>query len=230
MKAKGLNRFNVTILFVLLCLPYLPVAKAFGAPVCAFVKTLPIILLILAVGSNLRNAKDKQSQRMAIMALIFSLLGDFFGDMRILLGDKTLLFQIGFFAVAQFIYAGSFSRNRQRGEEISNIRYMGGTLARILIIAYVVFFGSLILPHTSGALYIAMGIYMTLIASMFLTCSLQNRDGYIIFLLGALLFVFSDSVIAYNMFIERIPYRDELVMGSYYLAQLLLNFMLIKRR
>ena len=54
---------------------------------------------------------------------------------------------------------------------------------------------------------------------MLLTALLQRSS---LFALGAVLFVFSDFIIAWNMFVEPVPYRNYLVLVTYYLAQWLL--------
>ena len=41
-------------------------------------------------------------------------------------------------------------------------------------------------------------------------------------IIGAILFMLSDACIAINKFLRPIPYRDFMVMSSYYAAQLLL--------
>lgn len=46
------------------------------------------------------------------------------------------------------------------------------------------------------------------------------RTGLKLAILGALLFILSDSILAIDRFIEAVPYRDFLVMGTYYAAQL----------
>lgn len=228
MKTKNLSRIGVSTVFIILCIPYLPACHLLGSWIGAFFKILPIAFLTFFVASGIKTAKDPVSQRLAVLALIFSMAGDFSADMHQLLGGNTLYFQLGLFAVAQFIYAASFSRNRQKTETISRARLVGGTVARILLLLYVVFYGSFCMSHASGLIYYALGIYITLIASMFMTCSLQDRDGYAVFLLGALLFIISDSSIAYGMFVGQYPCRDEVVMTTYYAAQLLLNIMLVK--
>ncbi len=40
--------------------------------------------------------------------------------------------------------------------------------------------------------------------------------------LGAVLFVFSDFILAWNKFVEPVPHRDYIVLVSYFLAQWLL--------
>jgi uncharacterized membrane protein YhhN len=39
-----------------------------------------------------------------------------------------------------------------------------------------------------------------------------------LYALGALLFVISDFILAWNKFVEPVPYRDYLVLGTYYAA------------
>ncbi|MFP3472641.1 lysoplasmalogenase family protein, partial [Micrococcus sp. SIMBA_144] len=39
---------------------------------------------------------------------------------------------------------------------------------------------------------------------------------------GSLLFVLSDSILSWNMFVAAIPYSDVLIMSTYYSAQFLI--------
>jgi uncharacterized membrane protein YhhN len=68
----------------------------------------------------------------------------------------------------------------------------------------------------SGILRIGVSIYAVLICTMLFSALLQRSLFYAI---GALLFVISDFILAWNKFVEPVPYRDALVLGTYLSAQ-----------
>ena len=63
------------------------------------------------------------------------------------------------------------------------------------------------------------GIYATLICLMLVGALMQRSC---LFALGAVLFVFSDFTLAWSKFISPVPYRDYLVLVTYFLAQWLI--------
>ena len=77
-----------------------------------------------------------------------------------------------------------------------------------------------IVPETpAGAERIGVCIYALLICTMMVTAMLQRSS---LFALGAVLFVFSDFILAWNKYVEPVPYRHYLVLVTYFLAQWLL--------
>jgi uncharacterized membrane protein YhhN len=88
------------------------------------------------------------------------------------------------------------------------------TLA-LLTVAFTV-----VLPGApKGIEKIGASCYAVIISTMLLLGLLQRSSLYA---LGAVLFVFSDFILAWNRFVEPVPYRNYLVLGTYYLAQWLL--------
>ena len=71
----------------------------------------------------------------------------------------------------------------------------------------------------AGVLRIGVSIYALMISAMLYTALMQRSLFYA---LGALLFVISDFILAWNKFLEPVPYRDILVLGTYFAAQWLL--------
>ena len=68
----------------------------------------------------------------------------------------------------------------------------------------------------------------TLLASR-TTIILQKRQGLALFVLGAMFFIFYDSIIAINSFVEPVEHPRAIIMSTYFLAQLLLNVNLVKK-
>ena len=140
------------------------------------------------------------------LALLASSAGDWAGAMG------EFIFQIAFFAVAHIFYIADFAPKCKF------------TLKRIVAL---VLFSAIVLPFLGYVLMhigdrvemIAVAIYGVLIYSMGFTALLQNRKFSILYAIAAMLFIFSDSCIAYNKFVEHIPNATMWIMTTYYAAQ-----------
>ena len=183
-------------------------------------KALPILLLIGLLAFSLKGAKDRTEVLLPMAALFFSFLGDSAGEVPFLHGDMKFIFMMLFFAIAHVFYICSFCRF---------IKGKRRTPAVPLLLIYYAVILAILHPHmVAGAVKAGACIYMTLILAMGMCASLQKREGLPFFVIGAVLFILSDSILAYCKFVAPLPGRDILVMGTYYAAQLLLNFRLIR--
>lgn len=151
-------------------------------------------------------------------ALLFSALGDWFGTC------DEFMPQMGSFAVAHIFYIWFFIKRyltkveHDRKLTLRAKGYLGMILVCIAAVLTVFYFK--IFPCTpEGPVRVGVCIYAALISTMLLAGLLQRSTLYA---LGAVLFVFSDFILAWNKFVEPIPYRNYLVLGTYFAAQLLL--------
>lgn len=152
------------------------------------------------------------------LALLFSTLGDHMGSCHNFMG------QMGFFALGHIFYIIYFTQRYFR--KVEHDRKLTGKakgyLAMVIfcIIALLATAFTRIIPNTpAGLMRIGTSIYAILISTMLLTALLQRSS---LFALGAIMFVFSDFILAWNKFVGPVPLRDYLVLVSYYLAQWLL--------
>lgn len=151
-------------------------------------------------------------------ALLFSALGDYMGSCGNFLG------QMGFFAVGHIFYAVYFTARyrktvRANKAETCGRMYMPACIA--VTAALLLFVMWRVVPQAfakEGAIIgTGTGIYACLICLMLVTSLMQRK---FIFAAGAVLFVFSDFMLAWNRFISPIPYRNYVVLVSYFAAQL----------
>lgn len=149
------------------------------------------------------------------LALLFSTLGDHMGSCGNFLG------QMGFFALGHVFYILYFiGRYFHRVEPDRKLTgkakgYLAMVVFCSLVLLCVAFFK--IAPEApAGIIRIGVCTYACLICTMMVTAMLQRSS---IFALGAILFVFSDFILAWNKFVEPVPYRHYLVLVSYFLAQ-----------
>lgn len=152
------------------------------------------------------------------LALLFSTLGDHMGSCGNFLG------QMGFFALGHVFYIIYFTdRYFRRVEPDRKLTGKAkGYLAMVVFCAIAllaVAFFKIAPGAPAGIIRIGVCIYACLISTMMVTAMLQRSS---VFALGAILFVFSDFILAWNKFVEPVPYRHYLVLVSYFLAQWLL--------
>lgn len=145
-------------------------------------------------------------------ALLFSVLGDYAGTCKI------FLLQMGSFAVAHIFYVLFFVRRFIRKEYRLTAKMKGYMLMLAICTGSLLMlvFTKVVPSAPAGVLRIGAGIYALLICSMLYAALMQRSVFYAI---GALLFVISDFILAWNKFIEPVPYRDALVLGTYFAAQ-----------
>ncbi len=152
------------------------------------------------------------------LALLFSTLGDHFGSCN------NFMAQMGFFALGHIWFIIYFiDRYFKRVEKDRKLTGKAkGYLATVVFCAIallVVAFTRIVPEVPPGIMKIGVCIYALLICTMLVSAMLQRSS---IFALGAILFVFSDFILAWNKFVEPVPGRHYLVLVSYFLAQWLL--------
>ena len=184
----------ISIVFVLLALLYFsPVAVAYKL-------AFPLAFLTLCA--------LRFSTWPMVLAMGFSALGDYMGVCHNFWG------QMGSFALAHVAYILFFCRTRPEERTSEGIKWKSA-----IVILYGVVVGLLIVPHVHGLLQAGVSVYVLLILTM---CILAWRQKNPYYALGAWLFVFSDTVLAWNKFVSRIEWAGYLIMIPYYLGQLIL--------
>ena len=140
------------------------------------------------------------------LALLASSAGDWAGAMG------EFIFQIAFFAVAHIFYIADFAPKCKFS--VKRI------VALVIFSAIVLPFLGYVLMHIGDRVeMIAVAIYGVLIYSMGFTALIQNRKFSMFYAIAAMLFIFSDSCIAYNRFVDHIPNATMWIMTTYYAAQ-----------
>lgn len=152
------------------------------------------------------------------LALLFSAAGDYFGSCH------NFIAQMSFFGLAHVFYVCYFvKRWLAKVERDSKMTAKAKGLAFILLImiaALLTFTFLKIVPCApEGIIRIGVSIYAVLISSM-LYMALMQRSS--LFALGAVMFVFSDFILAWNKFVEPIEHSGLLIMIPYYAGQFLL--------
>lgn len=151
-------------------------------------------------------------------ALACSAIGDLAGAFG------NFILQMGAFAAAHiFLISFFMKRYKEKVEKDRKLtdKAKGYTLLIILMSVTIAGFAfSEIIPNApEGIIRIETGIYTVLICTMLVLALLQRSSLYA---LGALLFVFSDFILAWNKFTAPIENAGLLIMIPYYLGQWLI--------
>ncbi len=173
-------------------------------------KIIPILVLIFFLAKDWAFLQKKG--KLVVSALIFSLFGDSF---LALPNPSYFVPGLGSFLVAQLIYAYAFSL----GAKFSPLRALP-------FLGFGIIFFYFLAPEL-GALTIPVAVYVTAICLMGWRSA--SRIGTLkvfqLGFIGALIFILSDSIIAYSMFLNKNMDRhlaSLLIMITYYVAQFLI--------
>lgn len=155
-----------------------------------------------------------------ILGIVFSFLGD-----ALLLDDACFLLGLSSFLLAHIAYMVLFIRSSKRLLEVVIIKkypLLGIGLAAIAgAIVYA------LAPHLRD---FALPVFLYILAILGMAIFALNRYGrtspksFRWVFLGALFFMFSDSIIAFDRFQNPIPFASFLIMSTYALAQGLIVF------
>ena len=187
--------------------------------------TKPAILtsLIIFFWRNSTHLLSK-TRNLMLIALVFSLLG----DVLLMFVHKSTNFFMGgliAFLTAHIMYIFVFLKNRNR--EINTILFT----SILLIYGAAIFY---FLHDGLGNLFFPVLVYMTIILLMANTAFLRKGSvpitSYNLVLIGAILFMISDSLLAINKFHQPIYLAHDSIILTYALAQLFIVFGIKRQR
>lgn len=152
------------------------------------------------------------------LAMLCSAIGDYMGT------NGNFIGQIGFFALAHiWIITYFIKRYREKVEPDGKLTakakgYLGMVIFCTVALLAMAF--TAVIPEApNGIEKIGASCYAVIISTMLFMGLLQRSSLYA---LGAVIFVTSDFILAWHRFVEPVPYRGYLVLGTYYLAQWLM--------
>ncbi len=151
-----------------------------------------------------------------IVAALFSAIGDYFGDV------DNLTFQIASFAVAQCMFIIYFLVRAWKRKKSGKGQVSGIWFAVVTLFAVGAYYlcASKVIPYApAGVVRTGFYVYGGLLVTM-MWSALMQKDW--MWGVGAVLFVFSDCIIAINSFVSPVPNEAEIIMGTYYAAQILI--------
>ncbi len=172
--------------------------------------TITIIFFALFISDLMPNHYGQ----LIIAGLIFSLFGDIF---LMLKSDKFIQGLVSFL-VAHIFYIVAFYSNAQF---IINLPVLTGVFLIGAIFLY------LILPHAND-LKLPVIVYALILQMMVLSAEMMYQTSShftaLMALIGAIWFMFSDSVLAFSRFVKPFKGSQAILLASYYIAQTCIAF------
>jgi len=207
-------KINTHILFfVIASLVNLYAVQTEDLQLIQYSKPLLMPLLLVMLYSESRGNVTLLTLLMAV-ALIFS----WGGDVALMFGDQYFLIGVGCFFLAQLTYLILFSKAVNQ-----TMRFRWYFL--IPFIAYGLIFFNRLIP-AAGDLAIPLIVYgISLLGMAFMALmrkEVVNAKSFTWVFAGAILFVISDSILAFNKFIGAFEAAGFLIMITYLLAQFMI--------
>jgi uncharacterized membrane protein YhhN len=195
---------------IIASLAYLIVPADLPPPLRAVIKALGVGLLALLVLRQAGRAGRSPDTYGLAAALGLSTLGDIFLALRF---ENEFVFGLGSFLLAHLTYLALFI-NRWRRPLRPPIIRLGGSAAFLI---FSLFFSHWLSPGL-GDLAVPVMIYVCAITLMVVS-SLWADFSTRLVVIGAILFMISDSILAADKFRVEIPWSGLLIWTTYYLGQ-----------
>ncbi|MFK7800774.1 MAG: lysoplasmalogenase [Anaerolineae bacterium] len=175
----------------------------------ALLKAAPILLLATAV--FLGGTLSELPRWFLFTALLFSAAGDIFlaHDTD---GETFFVLGLGSFLVSHIFYVLTF---------LQTAAFHPIAILPILIILILAVGLTTQIWDKLGSLKMPVLAYILVSGVMGVSAAVYDPLNWVL-IAGAILFILSDSLIAVQKFWRPIPYRDFLVMSTYYLAQIMI--------
>ena len=174
-------------------------------------KIIPMILIIVMAATQ-KVHSIKKYQLLIVIGLVFCMIGDY--------TLQWFLIGLTSFLIGHVFYIFAFSSTSEQPVP---------TWAKVSLLVYGVLMASWIATTVfkSGETVLAFAVlaYISIILTMGWTAL---RTGSIFAIIGALLFLASDSYLAINKFVMPLPFSHEVIMTTYYSAQLLIALSILQ--
>ena len=208
-------------LFVLIIDAMLELATTVWSLPVLHLITKPLLMVLLAgYFLSIVNTQKGNLKYVLLLALFFSWLGDCF----LIYKEDTLFFMLGLgsFLLAHIAYIVSFIKFKKV------ITYPAITSLVVVFIIYTLVL-MYVLWSGLGQMKIPVVIYAIVLTLMGITGVVHNIRVNILPVIGVVLFIISDSLIAYTKFVGPLYVSGLLIMATYIMAQFLIIQGLSKR-
>lgn len=214
-----IKEISFTVVYLIVLILHIYAGGVENEMMLTITKPALVSLLIIYFALHIKVSSMRFAFYM-LAALFFSLLGDallMFQDVD----DSYFIAGLGAFLGAHIFYITAFTRTYLEQHAIPFLRRFGWAL--ILVVGYGMYFFNLIKDDLGGMLGPVMIYTLVIIVMLLIALNRFEKVGTASFWLitaGALLFVASDSLLAYNKFVRSVEMSHLLIMGTYGLAQL----------
>lgn len=183
------------------------------------------LLIMLYVSTRLKGRFHKR----LFTGLIFALAGDVLLICAVK-DESYFLFGLAAFLLCHIFYISAFYLDFKSAPELDK---KGARIAILLSAIAAISFYFYLRPHL-GIMKLPVMVYVFVISMMMMMASFRNlrvnKSSFKLVLFGALFFLLSDSILAYNRFVQHIDYSDVWIMATYMIAQYLITIGAVERK
>lgn len=170
------------------------------------IKAFPILLLAVASWLFIPGLEGK------LLAVGFVLSSG--GDVSLSFeGDKFFILGLGCFLLAHIVYIVTFAQN---------YAFSPGQLPILIAFAVFAIGMAIVLYPKLGDMRLPVFIYISVILGMGLFATMWKGPAPTLLLIGALIFMLSDSMIAIDRFLKPLSWSKYFIMTTYYAGQFLI--------
>ncbi len=187
----------------------------------ALTKSVLMPLLLILIYFYRKESQNKANWTKVIIAVCFSFLGDIF-LLNIFEQDYFFLAGLTCFLITHGFYISIFSKDYKSFLSVFKIKNI---LPTVMLLTWILSFYFYIDSYL-GELGFPVLIYMIVIGIMALAAlsrkAISGRESFLLVMMGAILFMISDMILALNKFAFPIEYSSSYIMATYLLAQFLI--------
>jgi alkylglycerol monooxygenase len=213
------GRFSIGAMVLMECAALATATGALGlTQVHQVFKPLTLLLLMSLVAAQARAPGDSRQLKSLLLA---ALLASLAGDVLLMLPGNYFIPGLAAFLVAHLFYIVLLQRSAAPAQWFPSRIALAATLVYGTAM-YVVLWPGLRGPVLAGA----VAVYVVVIALMAAqalgrAAVLHNRAATLV-ALGACFFMLSDTLLALNRFVQPLPMVGLWVLGTYYIAQIMI--------
>lgn len=216
-----------SILFALIFILQLTLGHSDNGYIAYFIKPCIVLslLVILCLDTKLKGRFHKR----VFTGLIFALAGDVL-LMFATHNESYFLYGLVAFLLCHIYYTSAFYLDFKSAPELDK---KGARIAIVLCAILAIGYYFFLRPHL-GAMKLPVMIYVLVISMMMMMASFRNQrvnpESFKLILFGAMLFLLSDSILAYNKFVQPIDHAGNWIMATYMIAQYLITIGAMERK
>jgi uncharacterized membrane protein YhhN len=221
------KHIKFSILFALIFVIQLTALYSDSTFLASFIKPCIVLSLLtmLYVSTRLKGRFHKR----LFTGLIFALAGDV---LLIYAGKNESYFMYGLmaFLLCHIFYTSAFYLDFKSAPDLDK---KGARIAIFLCAILAIGFYFFLRPHLV-IMKLPVMIYVLVISMMMMMASFRNlrvnTSSFNFILFGAMFFLLSDSILAYNKFVQPINYAGIWIMATYMIAQYLITIGAAERK
>lgn len=183
------------------------------------------LLIVLFFTTKLKGRFHKR----VFTGLVFSLTGDIL-LMFAAKNDSYFLYGLTAFLLGHIFYTSAFYLDFKSAPELDK---KGARIAILCCAILAISFYFILRPHL-GVMKLPVMSYILVISMMMMMASFRNQrvnpESFKLIIFGAMLFLLSDAILAYNKFVQPVDHAFSWIMASYMIAQYLITIGAIERR